>query len=98
MYHIGMGSTNIFTVRQVRIVKRSKNLKHEILKYNAHMYFKKQCWNLDVITKLANIKIKNASPGSKHTQHKVQVLRIKDGKYLYIKRPVKFVVAAERGL
>jgi hypothetical protein len=39
LYHNGMKSTKNFTDGQPRIINKYKILKHEILKYNANIYF-----------------------------------------------------------
>jgi hypothetical protein len=36
-----------------------ENLKHDVLKCNANVYFKKHCLNLNLVPKYANIKISN---------------------------------------
>jgi hypothetical protein len=76
----------IVTVSQSSIINKYKNLNKRILKCCANIYFNKQCSNLDITVKFANIKTKNTSVGSKYTQQKIQKLRIKDDlKYPYTK-------------
>jgi hypothetical protein len=78
---------NIISGSQGGIIKKYKNLKHNILESNVNIYFNKQSLNLDIIPKFANIKIRSTSPGSKYIQQKIQILAIKgELKYLYTKR------------
>jgi hypothetical protein len=78
--------SNIITGSRGGIINKHENLKHKISECNVNTCFKKQCLNLDIIPKSANMKIKNISPGSKYTQQKTQKLRIKgELKYLYTK-------------
>jgi len=75
---------NIIAGSQSGIINKYKNLKHKILECSVNTYFNKQCLNLDIIPKFANIKIKNTSPGFKYTQQKTQRLHI-ELKYLHTK-------------
>jgi hypothetical protein len=63
------------------------NTKRKLYSCNASIYFNKQCLQKKLLPSSAKIKVPYNSPAAKFTQHKAQILRIKDElKYLHIKK------------
>jgi hypothetical protein len=59
-------------------IHKHKNLRLKLLKYNANIYFNKQCLSQKVIPTYAKLRIPYTSPASLTTQLKIQIIRIKD--------------------
>jgi hypothetical protein len=64
-----------------------EKVKRKIYNCNVSIYFNKQCLVKKLIPTYARINVPNSSPAAKHTQRKVQTIRIKDElKHLHIKK------------
>jgi len=64
-----------------------KKLKIKVLKYNANIFFNKQCLTKKIIPNYANIKVPIPSPATYKTQNKAQITQIKQEiKFLYEKK------------
>jgi len=76
-----------FIVSQPECISQYKNLRINVLKCCANIYFNRQCLKQGIVPKYANVKIPQTSPASKVTQRKIQTTCIKDEiKYLYKKK------------
>jgi hypothetical protein len=72
---------------QATTVNYYKNLKTNILKCYANIYFNKQCIEQKVIPAYVGIKIPRTSPASTISQRKVHITSLKDEiKFLYKKK------------
>ena len=86
MYTTGMLQLKIVNASQGQI-HEYENTKRKLYRCNTSIYFNKQCLRRRLIPAYAKVKIPNTSPAAKFTQHKSQLLRIKDElKYLHMKK------------
>jgi hypothetical protein len=85
--HNGIETTKLINACQAKSINVYKNMKTQLMKCCANIYFNKQCLKLHVIPKYAQIKFPRSSPTSISTQQKTQVMRIKDEiRFLYRKK------------
>ena len=85
MQHNGMEGIK-FVGSQAKSIYQYKSLRSKILKYNADIFFNKQCLTKRLIPNFAKIRVPNTSEAAHHTQKKANIIRIKDEiKFLYLK-------------
>jgi hypothetical protein len=66
------------------------SLGEKLMKCNANILFNKQCLHKNITPSYAKLKIPRTSPAARFTQHKAQILRVKDEiKFLHRKKPDK---------
>ena len=73
-----MSSIKFVLASQARYINRYKNIKRELLRCCANLYFNKQCLKCDLIPKYTKIHIPHTSPAATFTQRKIYKIRIKD--------------------
>jgi hypothetical protein len=66
-----MTQVTILIATQVRVIHLHKKIKYKILKRNANVQLKQEFLKCDLTPNYVNIKVKDTSPGSKFTQHKI---------------------------
>ena len=67
-------------------IHKYENLKRKLYICNANIYFNRICLKKQMTPNYAKIKIPNTSTASKHTQHKITKIRLRDEiEYVYIK-------------
>jgi len=68
-------------------IHKYEDLKRNLYKCNANIYFNKQCLKKQQTPSYANIKVPKTSPAHRYTQHKTPAIRIKDEiRYLQSKK------------
>jgi mannitol/fructose-specific phosphotransferase system IIA component (Ntr-type) len=67
-----------FVASQARTINQYKNIRTEVLKCCANIYFNKQCLVKKIVPNYANIKVPHTSPTTLVTQKKIHFIRIKD--------------------
>ena len=82
--HNGVEGTK-FLASQAKSIYYYKSIRSKVLKFNANIFFNKQCLAKNIIPKYANIKVPATSKAAHTTQKKVSLIRIKDEiKFLYV--------------
>jgi hypothetical protein len=76
-----------FIASEANTIHRYKSLREKLMKCNANILLNKVCLSKNITPSYAKLKIPKTSPAAKNTQHKAQILRIKEEiKFLYCKK------------
>ena len=67
-----------FVASQARTVNQYKNIRTEVLKCCANIYFNKQCLVKKIVHNYATINVPHTSPAKPVTRKKIHFIRIED--------------------